>query len=624
MAKFVIECPQCGKYAQASSGLFGFIGGTKKVNCSCGYEIDVKTEKLASRQCPHCGNHVVFDQSKGDKAVCPVCHEPINTMAEQNKTVDFTCGQCGIQLRSSRGAKTYTCPLCGHENDVHERAAKEAIRASGQASVISFEGATDALIWKHPIEDFCLGSQLIVDESQEAIFYRDGQALDTFPAGQYTLETQRLPLLDKVTQLPVSNGSVFHSKVYFVNLITHMGIKWGVGQIKLYEPRYSLPVELGLHGSFNVKVTNARKLLLKVVGTAGGLNRNDLLDENGKGYFRDMITMQIRNRIATTIRSYGIDLMELDQYAIELSNALREQINPSLDEYGLQVTEFFISGVKMPTDRAFAEALDLHKEEKLNTIRAKVEARKNEDQVDVIHSKHALDLLSAKNEAELAQIKAQYEAQVKIMQGQADAQVYLAQASAEAEEMKRKGYTYQQETARKVGLEAMQNGIGGIGGGGGGGIGGDLTDMAMQFAVAGKVIGMVGDALDTAPIPSLIPTSAPAAPAADTWDCTCGQKGNAGKFCPGCGNPRPAPADTWDCSCGQTGNTGRFCPRCGKPRPEAPKSWDCGCGQTGNTGRFCANCGSPRPEGPVAWDCTCGQTGITGKFCPNCGNQKGM
>ena len=93
MAKFVIECPQCGKYAQASSGLFGFIGGTKKVNCSCGYEIDVKAEKLASRQCPHCGNHVVFDQSKGDKAVCPVCGEPINTMAEQNKTVEFSCGQ---------------------------------------------------------------------------------------------------------------------------------------------------------------------------------------------------------------------------------------------------------------------------------------------------------------------------------------------------------------------------------------------------------------------------------------------------------------------------------------------------------------------------------------------------
>lgn len=498
MAKFVIECPQCGKYAQASSGLFGFIGGTKKVNCSCGYEIDVKAEKLASRQCPHCGNHVVFDQSKGDKAVCPVCGEPINTMAEQNKTVEFSCGQCGVQLRSSRSAQFFRCPICDHENNVAERAAKEAIRRSGQASVISYEGASEALIWKHPIEDFCMGSQLIVDESQEAIFFRDGQALDTFPAGQYTLETQRLPLLDKVTDLPVAGGGIFHSKVYFVNLITHMGIKWGVGQIKLYEPRYDLPVELGLHGTFNLKVVNSRKLLLKVVGTAGGLNTSQLMGENGHGYFRDMITMHIRNRIATAIRSYGIDLMELDMHAIELSNALREQLNPSLAEYGLEICEFFIGGVNMPSDPAFQKALDLHREEKLNTIEARVATRKNEAQVSVLQSQFNLDRMNVQNEAELAQLKAQYEAQVKIMQGQADAQVYLAQATAEAEEMKRKGYTYQQETARKVGLEAMQNGIGGTGGGSS--IGGEIVDMGIQFAALGQVTGIVKDAFGSAAV----------------------------------------------------------------------------------------------------------------------------
>ena len=499
MAKFVIECPQCGKYAQASSGLFGFIGGTRKVNCSCGYVIDVKAEKLASRQCPHCGNHVVFDQSKGAKAVCPVCGEPINTMAEQNKTVEFSCGQCGVQLRASRSARDpYECPLCGHMNDVHERAAKEAIRRSGQASVISYEGASEALIWKHPIEDFCMGSQLIVDESQEAIFFRDGQALDTFPAGQYTLETQRLPLLDKVTDLPVAGGGIFHSKVYFVNLITHMGIKWGVGQIKLYEPRYDLPVELGLHGTFNLKVVNSRKLLLKVVGTAGGLNTSQLMGENGHGYFRDMITMHIRNRIATAIRSCGIDLMELDMHAIELSNALREQLNPSLAEYGLEICEFFIGGVNMPSDPAFQKALDLHREEKLNTIEARVATRKNEAQVSVIQSQFNLDRMNVQNEAELAQLKAQYEAQVKIMQGQADAQVYLAKATAEAEEMKRKGYTYQQETARKVGLEAMQNGIGGTGGGSS--IGGEIVDMGIQFAALGQVTGIVKDAFGSAAV----------------------------------------------------------------------------------------------------------------------------
>ena len=80
-----------------------------------------------------------------------------------------------------------------------ERLKTEEIKKDGLASIIKYEGDADTLVWKHPIEDFNLGSQLIVHESQEAIFFRDGQAWDTFTAGRYTLETQQLPILDKST-----------------------------------------------------------------------------------------------------------------------------------------------------------------------------------------------------------------------------------------------------------------------------------------------------------------------------------------------------------------------------------------------------------------------------------------
>lgn len=198
MSKFVIECPHCGKYAQAKTGFFA----RKKIDCSCGYVINVRTDKLASRTCPHCGNDVVFDQSLGDKAKCPVCGEPINTMAEQDKTAEFSCAQCSVRLRTSRAAQRYVCPVCDYENDVAERIKTEEIKKDGLASIIKYEGDNETLVWKHPIEDFNLGSQLIVHESQEAIFFRDGQALDLFGAGRYTLETQQLPLLEKLYKLP--------------------------------------------------------------------------------------------------------------------------------------------------------------------------------------------------------------------------------------------------------------------------------------------------------------------------------------------------------------------------------------------------------------------------------------
>ena len=124
-----------------------------------------------------------------------------------------------------------------------------------------------------------------------------------------------------------------------------------------------------------------------------------------------------------------------------------------------------------------------------------------------------------------------------------------------------------------------------------------------------------------------------AAPAADSWECPCGQTGNTGKFCMSCGQPKPQPApqpepaaeaapvpDSWDCPCGQTGNTGNFCLKCGQPKlqpapqpepaaetvpvettipveaaPAQSAEWNCECGQTGNTGSFCLNCGQQRP-----------------------------
>ena len=108
MSKFVIECPNCGKYAEARTGFFA----RKKIDCSCGYVIDVRTDKLTERKCPHCGNDVVFDASNGDKAKCPVCGEPINTSAEKDKMIEFSCVQCGIRLRTDKSAESYTCPVC--------------------------------------------------------------------------------------------------------------------------------------------------------------------------------------------------------------------------------------------------------------------------------------------------------------------------------------------------------------------------------------------------------------------------------------------------------------------------------------------------------------------------------
>ncbi|NLC26364.1 MAG: SPFH domain-containing protein, partial [Fastidiosipila sp.] len=95
------------------------------------------------------------------------------------------------------------------------------------ADVLKYEGDNSTFIWKHPIEDFNTTTQLIVHESQEAIFFLNGQALDLFGPGRHTLETQNIPLIRKYLNKPTGDETPFHCEVYFINMVQQMAIRWG-------------------------------------------------------------------------------------------------------------------------------------------------------------------------------------------------------------------------------------------------------------------------------------------------------------------------------------------------------------------------------------------------------------
>ena len=616
MSKFVIECPNCGKFAEAKTGFFA----RKKIDCACGYTINVRTDKLTGRECPHCGNMVVFDQSKGEKALCPVCHEPINTLAEQSSTVEFSCAQCGIRLRTSKAAATYTCPVCDCVNDVAERVATGKIKKDGLASIIKYEGDNETLVWKHPIEDFNFGSQLIVHESQEAIFFRDGQALDLFGAGRYTLQTQQLPLLEKIYKLPTDTEGTFHSEVYFVNLATQMGIKWGTdSKVRLFDPASGLHIELGASGEFNIRVTDSRKLLLKVVGTTGGLGQEQLLGiGNGKGFFRSMVMTQVKSYLAQTIKENAINILEIDEHLMALSGALRERINAALDEYGLTMPEFYVSRIVTPDDdpnfrrmkEQYAEQYLLVRQEGIRKAEAEAAADRK--------------AVEAQTAARMKIIGAQGEAEALKIQKQAEAEAYRMQAEAEAAEMRMKGYTYQQETSRQVGMEAMKNGLGG--GANAAGALGDLAGLGVSLGAMGSVIGMTKDALNPMTQDAAQMGAAVGAAVAVGWDCpVCGHKNITTNFCPDCGGKKPEVKIGWDCAqCGTKNIQSKFCPNCGTKKPEGSNGWICPeCGTKDILSKFCPNCGARKPEEKRSWTCPdCGTKDIMTNFCPNCGRKK--
>lgn len=562
MAKYVMECPNCKKFVEASTGGFFGIGRTKKVVCSCGYEIDVKAEKLTSKICSHCGNEVVFDQSKGESALCPVCHNKINTIADATALTQISCPFCSCKIMASKNSSFYTCPLCETRINVQEQIAKEKIRSQGLASVIKYEGGNNIFVFKHPIEDFNCGSQLIVHESQEALFFKDGKALDLFPAGRYTLTTQNLPVLQNLYKLPVGENQVFHSEIYFINLVTQMGLKWGTdSKVRLFDPASGLFLEIGACGNFSLRVCDSRKLILKLVGTTSSFKQEDI---NGDGEFgttaviakfKALIINRVKSNLASLIKTNNIDILEIDSKLDVLSERLKDVINETLEEYGLTMPEFFITTVLTPDEDPNFKRLKQQFADK--TLKVREENIK-------------------KAEAEAAQVRKIIEAQtdneILKMKAYAEAEAYKAKAYAEAEEMRMKGYTYQQETARKVGLESMKNGLTGSGGSSMGSAFGDIAGLGVQLGAMGSVINMTKNTIS---------------PALDFASQGFGQV-NGQKL-----NNNQNSIFSWNCSCGTNGITSNFCPNCGKSKIENNK-WNCVCGMMDISSNFCPNCGKPK------------------------------
>lgn len=602
MSRFVIECPNCGKFAEAKTGFFA----RKKIDCSCGYTINVRTDKLTARKCPHCGNEVVFDQSQGAKAQCPVCHGPINTQAEQNKVVEFSCAQCGVRLQTSGAASTYVCPVCDHVNDVQERLKSEEIKKDGLASIIKYEGDNETLVWKHPIEDFNFGSQLIVHESQEAIFFRDGQALDLFGAGRYTLETQQLPLLEKLYKLPTDTEGTFHSEVYFINKTVQMAIKWGTpDKVRFIDPLTSVPLEIGASGELNLQVSDSRKLLLKLVGTMNGIAWGDQegFTKSVQNSFRPLIVNAVRSNLPAIIKNQQIDLLEIDERVDDISADLRQKILPGFEEYGLTIPQFYVTHIVLPEDDPnFRRIRDLHTvmlqtrtyqaEAAVKTVQAQSEAAyrtaQEESKAAIAAAQRKVELERQTTETEVARRAAER----TVIKAQAEAQAQRMAGLTEAEIMRAKGYTQKDVLQAEV-QKAYAAGLGEMGSNGGGSGLGDVAGLGVALGAMGGVVNMTKEMLS---------------PVFDA--------GNQG------GAAVAASASGWDCACGTRGITSNFCPNCGAKKPEPQLGWDCACGTRGITSNFCPNCGARKPEPPRGWDCACGTKNIMSNFCPNCGKKR--
>lgn len=212
--------------------------------------------------------------------------------------------------------------------------------------VVKYDGTPNVFAWKFPNIELGTWTQLIVNESQEAILFKGGQALDKFGPGRHTLETANIPILNKLVNLPFGGRSPFTAEIWYINKVNSLDVKWGTPTpIQLQDPKYNVFIPLRAFGQFGIQISDSKLFLQKLVGTLPSFTSVDIIK-----YFRGAYLTKVKDDISGYLIKKKISLLEINAYINEISESLKNEIAPTFDEFGINLINFYVNDISVPDD----------------------------------------------------------------------------------------------------------------------------------------------------------------------------------------------------------------------------------------------------------------------------------
>jgi len=390
-------------------------------------------------------------------------------------------------------------------------------------------GQTGVLIYRHPNEALVSGSIIRVYESQEALFLKDGVIQAILPPGPHTVDSQVMPFLSSLMNLPFGGKKAYAAEVWFVNKSVQFDIPWGTpSKMLVTDPATSVPLSVSANGTISIKVIDSRNLFVNMVGQVPNFTLDNL-----KTKTKSIVIARTREVLQKYANESGKSFIDISGSTSEIGDLMREAIHNEFERYGLSLEGCYFRDIVVDKDENY-EAVFSRAKRLLNADTAALEDERQDER--------------------------------------------------ERRRLEKMGATYMQDRQMDVmqTFAGNENSAGTAAVGLGAGVG-------MMGMVAGQMQNMMQPNIQQGYTPPGAPQfQQPGAPAAAQStpcpQCNAAVQGSP-KFCPECGGAMGK-------SCGECGATiegsPKFCPECGASTVK--KCGSCNAVIEG-TPKFCPECG---------------------------------
>ncbi|OOQ61751.1 SPFH domain-containing protein [Mucilaginibacter pedocola] len=201
----------------------------------------------------------------------------------------------------------------------------------------------DTIVWKFPRynDEIKNGAQLVVRESQVAIFMDEGRVADVFYPGTYELTTKNIPILTNLRNLPHNFNSPFKAEVYYVSTRQFLNQKWGTKNPVMLRDKEFGPLRLRAFGSFNFKVDDPKLFIQQVSGT-------------NPYYTVEDVSSQLRDNVVTNgmdaVAESKLPILELAANYSEMGKVIQDSVNGDFKGIGLLVTKLLVENISLPPE----------------------------------------------------------------------------------------------------------------------------------------------------------------------------------------------------------------------------------------------------------------------------------